>query len=252
MKYVFYLRVSTKKQDTRTQEETCLKHVRSLHNGTFQYKLYTDEITTRKPIAKREGFQQAMNALNQGDTLVAMRVDRLSRNSHEVSCIIHDLEKVNANILLVEQPGIKNKILLGLYAGMAEEEVKLIRCRIKEKLTVKASRGERISYQTPYGQQLDKKNLIPIKNKDKEGFTMKIGKLIENPKEKETLDFMCQLFDEGYSYRKIAQKLSEGGHLNRNGNPIHCTSVFRILSRTGRNRPRETSQQEEEVGLLHS
>jgi DNA invertase Pin-like site-specific DNA recombinase len=48
MKYVIYLRVSTKEQDLRTQEQKCLSYLKSLGNSDFKYLIFTDSITSKK------------------------------------------------------------------------------------------------------------------------------------------------------------------------------------------------------------
>lgn len=252
MKYVIYLRVSTKKQDMRTQLDYCIRFLKAHHGGTFQYLVFQDEITTRKAIKKREGFQSAMAAIQPGDVLVAMRLDRLSRNLYEITGIINDLDIKKAEAMLVDQPGIKNKVMLGLYAGMAEEEVKLIRRRVKEKLTAKVYRGERTNISMPYGKSLDMENLIPIKNKDGNGVTMKPGILLENAQELHALDLMCTLFDAGLSYDSVCRELTNRGYLNRAGKPFQQTSVLRILNRTGRHRPKDRVEMVPTFDLLHA
>lgn len=242
MKYVFYLRISTKKQDLRTQEENCLKFIRQSDKSDFKYEIYTDEISTRKKLDKRTGIQGALKALQRGDVLVGMRVDRLARNLYETTCIVNQLELKQADILLVDQPGIKNKVLLGLYAGIAEEEVKMIRKRIKEKLSSKCSRNELISHKIPYGCQLDLKNLIPIKNRHNDQYTMKPGLLIPEPAEQEVLAHILRLSDEGKSLRQIPLILTELGYSNRVGKQFQHKSIHRILCRVERTKSLDQPQ----------
>ncbi len=252
MKYVIYLRVSTNMQDDRTQLEKCLQFLKHNSKKEFKYLVCTDTLSTRKKLDKRSGLQTALSSLGKGDILVAMRLDRITRNLHETTCIIHELEKKQADIILIDQPGIKNKVLLGLYAGIAEEEVKMIRKRITEKLAVKKTRNERISREVPYGFTLDLENLINIKNQDDAGWTMKPGLLVPESEEQEVLALMCQLFDEGMSYRMIAQELDDQGYKNRRGNSFQHMSIYRILCRTGRTRSVDQPLEEKEFQLFHS
>lgn len=232
MKYVIYLRISTPKQDYRTQLDEVLTRLKQTHNGTFSYLVFCDEITSRKALLKRPGIQEALAALEKGDILVGTKVDRLARNLYETTQIIDILEKKEADIIMIDQPGIKNKVLLGLYAGIAEEEVKLIRSRTKSKLQSKSMRNERISGQLPYGYDLDMINLIPIKDRTKEGWIMKPGLLIPNPAEQAILREMKYWQSLARSYREIAEILRNLGYKNREGKPFQATSIFRILRRS--------------------
>lgn len=242
MKYVFYLRISTDQQDLRTQEQNCLKYIKQSDTSDFKYEVYTDEISSRKKLEKRAGVQAALKALKKGDVLVGMRVDRLARDLYETTCIIHELEKKQADIILIDQPGIKNKVLLGLYAGIAEEEVKMIRKRVSEKFEAKTARKERISHKIPYGYQLDLNNLIPIKNRGKDGYTMKPGLLIPDAGEQEVLAHMLRLSAEGKSLREIPPILTELGYSNRVGKPFQHMSIHRILSRVERTKSSDQPQ----------
>jgi DNA invertase Pin-like site-specific DNA recombinase len=251
MKYVIYLRVSTQEQDHRTQEQKCLQFLKHQDANPFEYLIYKDKITSRKPLLKREGLQGALKSLRKGDILVAMRTDRLARNLHETTCIIHELEMKGADILLIDQPGIKNKVLLGLYAGMAEEEGKMIRKRIKDKLDVKRMRNERVSRYIPYGYKLDMESSVEVNTLNRKKVT-KPGLLIEEFREQQVLTLMCRLFDQGYSFRNIALLLNKRGYLNRNEKPFQQMTIYRILLRTGRARSWGQPQEETVFELSHS
>lgn len=252
MKYVIYLRVSTEKQDIRNQLENCLKHLKAKSEQGFHYLVFSDEITSKKSVYVREGFQQALRALNPGDVLVAMRLDRIARYGPQLSWVKDQIEKKKASFLMVEQPGLDNMILWGLYAGMAEEEIKTMSARIKEKLYAKKQRGETITSRPPFGYTIDNENLVPIKNKNGKGFTMKPGKLIENPKEKQIIREIMYHFDGGKSYQKIADELTRMGYLNREGKPFQKMSIYQILNREGKNRHQNQVHEVREEVLFHA
>lgn len=239
MKYLIYLRVSTKYQDEEQQLDHALRFIKNIDHSSFNYEVYRDKATSKKPfftknrkgevIIKREGAQQLLANLNKGDIIIALRLDRIVRSLYETNYLIDMLEDHKADILLVDQPGIKNKIMLGLYAGMAEEEIKLLRKRITEKLESKKIRGERYSYHLPYGYKMHETHMIPIR-KDNETI-YKPGVLIEVPEEQEVMSRMSQYFDMGMSYQNIANTLTDQGYRNREGNPFQKMSIYRILSR---------------------
>lgn len=215
MKYVIYLRVSKEEQDLRTQKQHCVAYMQ-LKDPRAQFEIYSDEMSSRKPIEKRTGFVSAMEALRRGDTLVSVRLDRICRSLYEATRIVARLDNIGAELILIEQPDVSNKILLGIYAGMAEEERKLISKRTKEKLHAKRERGERISRHPPYGYKF-------------------VDNLIEpDDDEQVVLNKMLTLHKRGLSYRKIVVELNNAGHRNRNNNPWKCMSVYEIIQRNPR------------------
>jgi DNA invertase Pin-like site-specific DNA recombinase len=252
MKYVIYLRVSTKKQDSRNQLENCLQYLQSRSKEGFNYLVFSDEITSKRSVYTRKGFQETLRALQEGDVLVAMRLDRIARYCKQLNWVADKIEEKKASFLMVEQPGLDNMILWGIYAGMAEEEVKTMGQRVKEALNAKKSRGELTNISAPYGFAVDTENLIPIKNRDEEGFTLKVGKLIENPREKQIIREMLYLFDGGKSYQAISNELAKLGYLNRKGRPFQKMSIQRILVKIGKNRHETRVHDVREDLLFHS
>jgi len=231
MKYLIYLRVSTKKQDEETQLEYCLNFIKQREKGEFKYEVFRDKDTSKKKLFDREGGKQLFNSLKTGDIIIAIRLDRITRSLLETTKLIDLLEKQNSEILLVDQPGIKNKIMLGLYAGMAEEEIKLLRKRIKEKIGAKKTKGERYSRYLPYGYGLHETKLVPIRKGEE--ILMKRGVLVPVYEEQQLLTRIYELADLGHSYGRIAKILNDQGYRNREDNPFQKMSIYRIVARRG-------------------
>lgn len=235
MKYVIYLRVSTDEQDLRTQLEKILSFIKSRDKSEIQYEVFSDKITSKKSLKNRAGMQAALKCISKNDILMGMRLDRLARNVYETTQIIDHLDNAGADIVMVDQPSLKNKVMLGMYAGMAEEEGKLIRKRIKEKMEVKKTRNERVSGHIPYGYQIHPTELVETKGINGK-VEKKLGKLIECDTEQHTIKRMVELFEMGYSYRRICDKLAEENLLARNCKPWAKMSVYQILLRLGLDR----------------
>ncbi len=230
MKYLIYLRVSTEKQDEETQLDYCLNFIKNRENNKeFKYEVFRDKKTSKKKLFEREGGKELFDRLNDGDIIIAIRLDRIARGLTETTLLVDRLEKQNSEILLVDQPGIKNKIMLGLYAGMAEEEIKLLRKRIKEKIGAKKKKGERYSRYLPYGYALHETKMVPIRKGDE--IIMKRGVLVPVYEEQKLLDRIYDLADEGHSYGRMAKILNDQGYRNREGNPFQKMSIYRILVR---------------------
>jgi DNA invertase Pin-like site-specific DNA recombinase len=232
MKYVIYLRVSTKEQDLRTQEQKCLSYLKSLGNSDFKYLIFTDSITSKKPLHKRKGLNDALNALERGDVLVGQRVDRLARNELEAHKIKEFLLNNKIGIMMIDQPGIKDPLIFSVYAAMAAQEVTLIRERIKDKLWAKKERKERTG-KVPYGFTLDNEALVLVNGENKQK-VLKPGLLLEDNSEQVILNQMTELFDVGLSYRRIAEVLTDLGYHNRVKKPFQANSIYRILRRIGK------------------
>ncbi len=247
MKYLIYLRVSTDLQDTETQLDHCLRFIKQKDQSDFKYLVFRDKISSRKELFKREGGKAMLEILTKGDIIVSIRLDRISRKLYETTQLIERLDKAGAEIMLVDQPGITNKIMLGIYAGMAEEEVKLLRKRVKEKLESKRNRGERYSRFLPYGYGLHETKLVPIKDGDK--VVMKRGVLVPIYEEQQVLARMYQLSAEGMSHGRIARALTMSGCMNREGKPFQKMSIYRILSR--KEQTMSSDQLLEEREVLH-
>lgn len=248
MKYLIYLRVSTKEQDERTQLDYCLRFIKSRQFKEFTYEVYSDKISSKKSVFEREGSKSMLENMKKGETIVAMRVDRLSRRQSDTTKLLDLLDNKEVNILLVDQPGINNKIMLGIYSGMAEEEVVMLRKRVHEKFEAKRQRNERISGQLPYGYGLHESQLVPVKQGDK--IVMKRGVLVPVAAEQSALALMEELFALGISYQNIASALTERGYMNREGKPFQKMTVYRILSRIADTK--SLGQPQEELVALQS
>lgn len=257
MKYLIYLRVSTEKQDEEPQLHHCLNYIRSIHPGPFDYEVFRDKITSKKPffskdragntIIKREGAKALISRLRKGDVIVAIRLDRIVRSLYQTNHLIDLLDRYKAEVVLVDQPGIKNKIMLGLYAGMAEEEIKLLRKRVTETLQAKKSKGERYSRFLPHGYSMHETRLIPIRVGEE--IVQKRGILVPLHEEQESLKMMQDLHSQGYSYQKIADSLDDAGYKNREGKAFQKMTVYRILRRINKT---TSDIQFQEVELSHS
>lgn len=242
MKYLIYLRVSKKEQDEIAQLDQCLKFIKQMNTTEFEYEVFRDKITSKKPLFKmkkkgdaeitlipRPGAKEMMEKIRKGDVIVSMRIDRLARSSYETSIFIKKLEEIEAEVMLVTQPGIKNKVLLGVYAGMAEEEVKTLRARVKEKLDSKRMRGERYCGFLPYGYGLHETKLVPIRDGDE--IVMKRGILIPIHEEQKVLKHIGFLASEGLNCSQVTKEINHLGYKNREGKPFQTMTIHRILSR---------------------
>jgi len=236
MKYVIYLRISTVDQDKRTQEKKSIEFVQKHHGGSANLLIFHDTVTSRRAMQKRPGLMQALESLETDDVLIAMRLDRLARNTQEILKIRDIITEKGAEIIMVEQGKMNNRFALQIYAAMAEEESRVLRSRIKEKLDVKKDRGERCGT-VPYGYGMHETKKVLITRKGHEP-AWKPGILVSVEEEQTILNRMIELFSQGCSFRKIAQCLEDERLHNRKEKPFQHKSIHRILSRLGYSRPK--------------
>lgn len=129
-KKIGYGRVSTADQTTAVQEQV-LKDA-----GCDE--VYVEKISTRVPAAKRKQLIAALERLEQGDTLVVAKLDRLGRTQVEVVNQINSLTergiflKTLDGLLDTAALGKMAPLVIGLLTGLAEVERSLIRERTKE------------------------------------------------------------------------------------------------------------------------
>jgi DNA invertase Pin-like site-specific DNA recombinase len=235
MKYAIYLRVSTDKQDQRSQLDICLNYIRANHTGEFDYAVFTDSISSRVAFAKRQGLQSALNSLQENDYMIALRADRVTRDPEELGHLMQSLREKEASLDLAEQPGLPgDELMFPIYIALAKQEVKLTRQRINNALAAKKARGE-MTGRCPYGYTLDPNNLIT--SRDASGkWEQRPGFLIEEPREQEALKIMENWFDWEYSFGATAKELTRLGYLNRFGNPFDKSTIRQILLNRGKSK----------------
>lgn len=250
MRYLFYLRVSGDEQDEMTQLDYILPHVQSRDKDYIDYMIFRDKITTKKYYDKRPGMNAMLKEMKRGDIIVVIRADRLARSIREGTDLIDKFKRAKVGFVSVEEPNLKSPLHLAISFGMAEEEIKLIRKRTAEKLGRKRNLGERISHQVPYGYKIDPDILIPIKDRDGKKYTMKPGKLIEEPTEQEVLKLMLEMSNRGLSYYKIGVELEKLGYLSRKQTQFHPMSISRILHRIDPAKQHSLSLEESKLALF--
>ena len=125
MKYG-YARVSTKHQDLEVQ----LQHLRSENCDT----IYKEKVTGVR--MDRPEFQKVLSKLQDGDTLVVTKLDRLARNTKEGIAIIDDLFRRNIKVHVLNIGLLENttmgRFFLQTMLAVAEMERNMIIERTQE------------------------------------------------------------------------------------------------------------------------
>ena len=231
MKYLIYLRVSTNKQDVEMQQQMIFNYLNSKHRDQkISYEVFSDpQTSTGIAMEKREGLQKMLKSVKKGMVVLVYKLDRLSRDILEMVSIYRKITReCGASVHSLNDPYCDD-FSVGLMGVLAEKERADTRKKTKDALKNKKQKGERYSRYLPYGYGMHETHMVPIRVGDE--IVMKRGVLVQVCREQRAISLMKQLFAEGRSYQSIATALTNLGYTNREGNPFHKMTVYRILSR---------------------
>ncbi|MGM9455266.1 recombinase family protein [Legionella bozemanae] len=127
MPLVGYARVSTTDQDYSIQEEA-LKNAGCI-------KIFAEKKSGNSK-DNRKAFNECMNFIREGDTLVVTRIDRLTRSIRDLQNLLHDLRVKQIHLKAIEQPvdtsTAAGKFFIDMLGVFAEFETNLRRERQME------------------------------------------------------------------------------------------------------------------------
>jgi DNA invertase Pin-like site-specific DNA recombinase len=225
MRAICYLRVSTDKQSEsglglEAQREMCDEW--AVENGADDVLYFVDEgVSGGKAPDERDGLIAAINALDEGDVLLAAKRDRFARGMGSMGVVERLVDKAGARLVSASGEGTQSDDpLSGMLEAritdlFAEYERAMASVRTKAALEAKAQRGERTG-QVPFGKQLAD-----------DGQT-----LLDDPAEQKVIEIVGELRARGESYRSIADYLNdETEHTNKAGNDFGPKSVSRIADK---------------------
>lgn len=223
-KVIAYIRVSSQEQSNtgyslKAQEEKIKAYC--LLNGLEIVKIFKEEgISAGKPLAKRPEGKKMLKMLSskQVDHIVALKLDRLFRNTVDALNLTKEWDKKNIALHLVDMGGQSlntstaiGKMFLTMMAGFAEFERGLISER-----TATVLRHKKANKQVYTG-------------KPALGFDVKNGMLIKNDDEQYTISLIKQWRSEGFTLYAIAQRLTKQGIPTKRGGKWYCSTVKYIL-----------------------
>lgn len=140
-KLIGYARVSTKGQDTDRQETDILAA------GVRRDDLYVDRGVSGAK-ATRAGLDQALAALQSGDTLVVATLDRLGRSTQNMLALATDLKDNGINLRVLNLGGGNvdtatpmGQMMFTIMSGLAEMELAIKRERINDSVSKRRAKG---------------------------------------------------------------------------------------------------------------
>jgi DNA invertase Pin-like site-specific DNA recombinase len=167
---------------------------------------------------KRPGLMAAIDALRPGVALVAVKRDRLARDTMNAAMIERLAERQGAKVLTCDGAGEGDspeaQMLRGIIDVFAQYERAVIRSRTKTALAVKRGRDERISGRLPYGMCLAADGIH----------------LEENTDEQAVIAIARALHTAGLSSRAIASRLAERGLYSRVGTMFTPSAILSMVA----------------------
>ena len=131
-----YARVSTKDQNTESQEEALLRAGCS--------RIYRD--IASGALSERSGLEQCLKDLAQGDTLVVWKLDRLGRSLPHLVQVVALLREKGVSFKsltegVVDTTNPAGELIFSVFAALAQFERGLIRERTQAGLAVAREKG---------------------------------------------------------------------------------------------------------------
>jgi len=229
MRYIVFSRVSTKKQTVENQIRECFQRVESLKQPNDEIVRFDEpETSSRIPMEDREQLQAMLTFVKRGDTLVIYKLDRLARDGEELVYIYRSkLIKKGIKVISLYEPHIDDANI-HIYAFLGETERNNIRLRTISGLKSKQAKMEKVGTAW-YGYRTDPEKL-QLHKPDCHSFE-KPYLLIPEESEQMQVNLMVEWHSQGLTYGQIANELESRGHKNRKGNPVHKSTVYRVLQR---------------------
>jgi DNA invertase Pin-like site-specific DNA recombinase len=218
-----YIRVSSEEQadsglglEAQRQRIAAYCTMKGLHLA----EVFEDPgISAGKPLASRPAGSQLLAAAKKGKAVVVVaKLDRLFRSVADGANVIDDFDKRGIQLAAIaenfDMTSPYGRAMAQMPSVFAELERAMIRERTRSAMSVKRSRGDRISGHAPYGWDFGPKGL-----------------LVENAGEQRIIARMRLLRAEGLSYRGIAVRLDNEGIRPKRGKRWIHTTVKTILAR---------------------
>ena len=220
---ISYVRVSSEEQadsglglEAQRQRIAAYCTMKGLHLA----EVFEDPgISAGKPLASRPAGSRLLAAAKKGQVVVVVaKLDRLFRSVADAANVIAEFDKKGIQLVSIgegfDMTSAYGRAMAQMASVFAELERAMIRERTRSAMSVKRSRGERISGHAPFGWDFGPK-----------------GRLVENAREQKIIARMRRMRAEGMSFRGIGVRLDEEGIRPKRGKRWIHTTVKSILAR---------------------
>lgn len=140
-----YARVSTTDQTTQNQ----IKEIKAAGFDVAERHIFCDVISGSTLAAQRPQFSALLNKLDEGDTLVVSKLDRLGRDAIHIQQTIRNLERLGVSVIVLalgktDLTSTAGKLIVGVLAQVAEMERDLIVERTQAGLARAKAEGKQL------------------------------------------------------------------------------------------------------------
>jgi DNA invertase Pin-like site-specific DNA recombinase len=215
---VGYVRVSTDDQTLSVEAQRARLTAWCVERHLSMVAVYEDiGVSGGAPLDKRPGLMAAIETLSPGMALVAVKRDRLARDTMNAAMIERLAERVGAKVLTCDGCGEGDSpeamLMRSMIDAFAQYERLLIKARTKAALAVKRAKGEKLGGRVPYGLQLAS-----------DGTTLE-----PHAAEQAVIALARTLHQAGLSTRAIATRLAEQGMLSRAGTVFAPSAISAMV-----------------------
>lgn len=140
MKLYGYARVSTTEQDLNLQLDA-LKQA-----GCDEANIFTDKVSGAK--ADRPGLDAVLNKLQDGDTLLVWRLDRLGRSMPHLVTLVQELRERGVGFRsicdgVIDTTSASGELIFNIFSSLAQFERRLTQERTRAGLNAARARGKK-------------------------------------------------------------------------------------------------------------
>lgn len=136
-----YIRVSTREQNEERQVQA-LQLWESIHEKIDH--VYLDKMSGRT--TKRDSFQEMMQTIKAGDTVVVKDISRLSRSLKDLLAIIGEMDKKEVKCIFIKEnidtKTKEGRLMLGMLGAAYEFEVEMSKERQAEGVAIAKEKGK--------------------------------------------------------------------------------------------------------------
>lgn len=218
MKYIGYIRVSTKGQEKSglglQAQKAIIEHYASIDNAEIIQVITESE--SGKDIENRPKLKEAIELCTKNNyTLIVAKLDRLSR---DVEHIFKIKKLLGDRFKSCDLPST-DSLTLSIFSGIAQRERELISIRTKQALQAKKRQGVKLGKPENFNNTGRDKGVKTIKDKAQKN---------ENTIRAKSLAIVHR--KQGMSFNKIANLLNENGFRSSKNGLFYSQSVKRLIN----------------------
>lgn len=148
-----YARVSTDFEKTKDRNQTFERQIKILTDyGVKAENIFKDRITGGSDTSDRIGYNDLMEIVQSGDTIIVTEMSRFSRSLQDLIATCEDLMKKQIGIYFLKErieigtDGLSpmNKFIFQLFGAFNEFEKSLIASRVKEGMAAAKAKGVKL------------------------------------------------------------------------------------------------------------